>query len=111
MSLQPDREFDDFFTEQIVGMAAPVVMGPQAGLRQVSDRGVRLEAWNDQWRLLGRTARSAWAREPASALSGQPMDLTRVPRLRRRLLLGGLLAWSLGLGLALWQLFLFMEHR
>jgi hypothetical protein len=105
MPSQHDTAFDDYFTRQIVGTAEPAVMGPRAGLRQVSDRSPRIEAWGDQLRLIGAAGRSIWARSPAQALAGDPLPLARIPRWRKRLLLGALAGWSVTLCLSLWALF------
>jgi hypothetical protein len=104
-------DIDRYFTEQVVGGPVSVPMGPTAGARQVSDHGVLVEWLGARTHLIGVAAKSLWAAEPTRALAGRPLQLSQIPPLRRRLLLGGLLLWSLLLSAGLWLLFDGMYRR
>lgn len=73
---------DTYLTEQIVGPATTLVLGPSAGVRQVSDRALRLDRLHDH---AGRGA-------------------ARLRRLLRRHPVAALLLWSALLSAAVWLL-------
>jgi len=97
MSL-PDADFDRFFTEHIVGLPVLVDMGRSASVRQVSDRGVRIGALGEKARLIGLAGRTLLSRDPTRAVAGQPLALPGLIALRRKVLVAGLVAWSLLVG-------------
>jgi hypothetical protein len=93
---------DRYFTEQVVGPAIIVAMGPAAGARRTPSRGVLIDGVNHQVELFGVGARSFLAPEPWRALAGTPVAMPEMRSLRRSVLMVALLAWSL----ALWLVFL-----
>lgn len=95
---------DRYLTEQVVGPATLLVLGPSQGVREASDRALRLDWLDDRGRLLGGLARGLVTRDPATPLAGQPLSLAALPRLRRRLWLALWLGWSGLLGAAVWAL-------
>ena len=97
MSL-PDADFERFFTEHIVGLPALVDMGRSASVRQVSDRGVRIGALGEKARLIGLAGRTLLSRDVTGAVSGQPLALPGLIALRRKVLVAGLVAWTLLVG-------------
>lgn len=104
--MQRPDPLDDYFTDAVVGPAVEVSLGPRSSLRQASDQGVLLEGAGDRLRLLGALVRGLWRHDPQVELAGLPVIPAQLPRLRKRLLLGLLLLWSLLLGGALWFVFL-----
>jgi hypothetical protein len=95
-------DIDRYFTEQVVGGPVALAIGPSVGVRQVSDRGVLVEWLGGRVSLIGIAAVSLWAQDPARALAGQALDLPGLQPVRRRLLIGIGLLWSLLLGSAGW---------
>lgn len=95
---------DRYLTEQVVGPATLLTLGPGQGVREVSDRALWLEGLGDRSRLLAGLARSLGQDHPAAALAGQPLDLVALPRLRRRLLAALWLGWSALLAGGVWAL-------
>jgi hypothetical protein len=96
---------DDYFTEQVVGSAFTVEMGPSAGIRREPTRGLKLHMLSAQAELLGHALRGIVSPLQADGGSGQPVSTAQLARARRRLLVIGLAAiltlWTAGL----WWLF------
>lgn len=96
---------DRFFTEQVVGLARVVTLGPSDSLQRQPDHGVRVNALERSVHLHGVAAAVLWAAEPVRALAGAPLPLQDLLHARRRVVgLGALavagavsLAWGLGL--------------
>jgi hypothetical protein len=96
---------DDYFTEQVVGAAFTVEMGPSEGVRREPTRGLKLHMLQAQAELVGHALRGIVSPLQADAGAGQPVSTELLARTRRRLLVIGLVAiltlWSAGL----WWLF------
>jgi len=104
-------DIDRYFTEQVVGGPVTLAFGPVGGVRQVSDRGVLVEWLGGRVSLIGIAAVGLWAQDPARALAGHPLDLPGLRPIRRRLLLGAGLLWSLLLGAAVWAVAAWLLER
>ena len=102
MPLSTPADIDRYFTEQVVGGPVVLAFGPAGGVRQVSDRGVLVEWLGGRVSLIGIAAVGLWAQDPARALAGRALDLPGLQPIRRRLLIGVGLLWSLLLGGAVW---------
>jgi hypothetical protein len=96
---------DDYFTEEVVGPAFTVEMGPSVGVRREPTRGLKLHMLEAQAELVGHALRGIVSPLQADAGTGRPVSTTLLARTRRRLLVIGLVAilvlWSVGL----WWLF------
>ena len=97
---------DRYFTEQVVGPAIVVEMGPAASRRNLPSQGVLLDPISRQAELFGVGVRSLFAPEPWRAVAGTPVVLAQMQPLRMKLLLGGLAVWSL----ALWAAFVWIAR-
>lgn len=100
----PSDPIDRYFTEQVVGPAIVVEMGPAASRRALPSQGVLLDSASRRAELYGVGLRSLLAPEPWRAAAGTPMVLAQMRPLRLKLLAGGLALWSL----ALWAAFAWM---
>lgn len=97
-----DRQsLDRYFTEQVVGAAMSVSMGPSDGIRSEPSTGLRLHALRDEVELLAHAASGIVSPGNAGPVVGRPVSLAILTRTRRRVLVLGLLAilavWSAGL--------------
>lgn len=97
-----DREaLDDYFTEQVVGAAFVVEMGPSDSVRREPTRGMKLHLLEAQIELLGHAARGLMSPLQGDAGLGQPVSTSVLARTRRRLMVLALFAilalWSAGL--------------
>lgn len=96
MPATPDP-IDRYFTEQVVGPAIVVELGPAASRRSLPSQGVLLDPISRRAELFGVGLRSLLAPEPWRAVAGTPVVLAQMRPLRLKLLWGGLALWSLGL--------------
>jgi hypothetical protein len=101
--MQDPEAVDRYFTEQVVGQAFMVEMGPTATAKTLSPHGVLVQWLGGKASLTGMAARSLWANEAAGVLHGQPVNLPELLHWRRRALLIAWGLWSLLLsGVFLW---------
>jgi hypothetical protein len=101
--MQDPDDIDRYFTERVIGRQLVVDMGLSATARALPRHGVLVDWASGKASISGMAFRSLWAAEPADAVMGQPMNLPGLVRWRRRVLLGGALAWSaLLVGLMSW---------
>jgi hypothetical protein len=101
--MQTQESLDAYFTQQIVGSPVRVSLGPSARVRQTSRHGVVIDRISGQASLLRQAGQSLLSSDWTPALSGRPVNRRRLLRVRRALVVIGLLAWTAGVaGLALW---------
>lgn len=96
--MQDPQALDRYFTEQVVGEALVVEMGPSAGVRREPASGLRLNLLSTQVELLGNALRG-------HAAPGQPASELVLARARRRLQVLGLLVFLALWSVALWWAF------
>ncbi|MFO1338894.1 MAG: hypothetical protein U1F53_11800 [Burkholderiaceae bacterium] len=96
--MQDPRALDHYFTEQVVGEAFVVEMGPSAGVRREPAGGLRLNLLSTQAELFGNALRG-------HAAPGQPASEQALARARRHLQVLGLLAFLALWSVALWWAF------
>ncbi len=96
--MQDPQALDRYFTEQVVGEAIVVEMGPSAGVRREPASGLRFDLLSNQAELFGNALRG-------HAAPGQPASELALARARRRLQVLGLLAFLVLWTVALWWAF------
>lgn len=96
---------DDYFTEQVVGLPFSVEMGPSVGVRREPTRGLKLHMLGAEVELIGHALRGLVSPLQADAGAGQPVSTAVLARMRRRLLVIGLLAILALWSACLWWLF------
>ena len=95
--MQDADSINQYFTEQIVGTAQTLAMGPSVGVRTQPHRGVIIEGAGRALQMSLLAVRSSWAGDPVDVVVGQPLSLPGLARWRVRLLLLAWLAWSAAL--------------
>lgn len=96
--MQDPKALDRYFTEQVVGEAFVVAMGPSTGVRREPASGLRLNLLSTQAELFGNALRG-------HAAPGQPASELALARARRRLQALGLLVFLALWSVALWWAF------
>jgi len=96
-AMSSSNDIDRYFTEQIVGEIEVVEMGPAGAAMVWSEHGVWIDRLTGQAELMEMTARSLWARDPASALAGRPLALADLKRTRWGVAALLLTLWSVAL--------------
>ena len=92
--MQDAEAIDRYFTEQMIGRQLVIDMGASASVKTLSRHGV-LVAWlSGQASLTDMALRSLVANDPAAAVAGRPLNVLRLTRRRRRLLLALALLWT-----------------
>jgi hypothetical protein len=100
--MQAPNSVDRYFTAQVVGGRLVVDMGRTASARNLPQHGVLVDWVSGLVKVSDMAWRSHWAADPVDPLTGQPLNLPRLSRWRRRVLVVGLAVWSLALGGGMW---------
>lgn len=98
--MQDVQSIDDYFTEQVVGKAFAVSMGPSTAVQEHPGRGVLVRSLASARDVALLAAGSAW-NAPADVVAGTPISLRGLARWRRWLLVLAWAAWTAAMWLAL----------